>query len=150
MIISETFQRRCINHERMPSFTVALNFRILLFSFEVQSRNHDAAVPNHELMRSLYVTKCLKILLFSFEKVEFGSRALSETYLLGGSFFLFSFMYDIQHCFICRPSESDSTVSEDAGIEPSTVATTALDVRPSNHSARSHPQSRLDLVHKLG
>jgi hypothetical protein len=33
-------------------------------------------------------------------------------------------MYDIQHCFICRPSES--TVTEDAGIEPRTVATTAL------------------------
>jgi len=31
------------------------------------------------------------------------------------------FMYFIQHCFICRPS--DSTVSEDAGIEPGTVAT---------------------------
>ncbi len=30
------------------------------------------------------------------------------------------FMYDIQHCFICQPS--DSTVSEDAGIEPMTVA----------------------------
>jgi hypothetical protein len=54
----------------------------------------------------------------------------------GGYFFLF-FMYDIQHCFICRPS--DSTVSEDAGIEPRTVATTTLAVRRSNHSARSHP-----------
>ncbi len=48
------------------------------------------------------------------------------------SFFLkvdfFDFvMYDIQHCFICRPS--DSPVSEDAGIEPRTVATTALAVR---------------------
>ncbi len=48
-------------------------------------------------------------------------------------------MYDIQHCFICRPS--DSTVSEDAGIEPRTVATTALTVRRSNQSARSHPHS---------
>jgi hypothetical protein len=47
------------------------------------------------------------------------------------------YMYDIQHCFICRPS--DSTVSEDAGIEPRTVASTALTVRRSNHSARSHP-----------
>jgi hypothetical protein len=45
-------------------------------------------------------------------------------------------MYDIKLCFICRPS--DSTVSEDAGIEPGTVATTALAVRRSNHSARSH------------
>jgi hypothetical protein len=48
-------------------------------------------------------------------------------------------MYVIQHCFICRPS--DSTVSEDAGIEPRTVATLALTVRRSNYSARSH-QSR--------
>jgi hypothetical protein len=36
------------------------------------------------------------------------------------------FVYDIQHCFICR--NSDSTVSEDAGIEPRTVATKALAV----------------------
>jgi hypothetical protein len=55
-----------------------------------------------------------------------------------GDFFgFFLFMYDIQQRFICRPS--DSTVSEDAGIEPKTVATTA--VRRSNHSARSHPQN---------
>jgi hypothetical protein len=52
-------------------------------------------------------------------------------------------MYDIQHCFICRPS--DSTVSEDAGIEPMTVATTALVVGRSNHSARSHPHSARSL-----
>ncbi len=45
-------------------------------------------------------------------------------------------MYDIQHCFIYRPS--DSTLSEDAGIEPGTVATTALTVRRSDHSVRSH------------
>jgi hypothetical protein len=38
-------------------------------------------------------------------------------------------MYCNQHCFICRPS--DSTVSEDARIEPRTVATSA--VRHSNH-----------------
>jgi hypothetical protein len=30
----------------------------------------------------------------------------------------------IQHCFICRPS--DSTVSDDAGIKPRTVATSTL------------------------
>jgi hypothetical protein len=51
----------------------------------------------------------------------------------------FSCMYFIQHCLICRPS--DSTVSEDAGIEFRTVATMALAVRCSNHSARSHPHS---------
>jgi hypothetical protein len=53
--------------------------------------------------------------------------------------YIFFFMYNIQHCFICRPS--DSTVSEDAGIEPRTVATTALAVRRSNYSARSHLHS---------
>ena len=54
-------------------------------------------------------------------------------------------MYDIQHCFICRPS--DSIVSVDAGIEPRTVATLALAVRSDSlttrldfmpNSARSH------------
>jgi hypothetical protein len=50
-------------------------------------------------------------------------------------------MYDTQHCFICRPS--DSTVSEDAGIEPRTVATTALAVRGSNHSKKSAEELRM-------
>ncbi len=51
--------------------------------------------------------------------------------------FLF-FLYCIQHCFICRPS--DSTVPTDAGIEPRTVATGALAVRRANHyMARSKP-----------
>ncbi len=53
-------------------------------------------------------------------------------------------MYFIQHCFICRPSDSD--VSEDAGIEPRTVATSALAVRRSNHSATSHPQPGWDVA----
>jgi hypothetical protein len=56
-------------------------------------------------------------------------------------------MYHIQHCFICRPL--DSTVSEDAGIEPRTVATTALAVRHSNHSARSLPSHPVDEISKL-
>jgi hypothetical protein len=55
-------------------------------------------------------------------------------------------MYAIQHCFICRPS--DSTVSDDAGIEPRTVAPTALTVRRSHHSARCHP-TRLNLNYSI-
>jgi hypothetical protein len=47
-------------------------------------------------------------------------------------------MYCIRHCFVFRPS--DSTVSEDAGIEPGTVATSALTVRRTNHSGKSHPR----------
>jgi hypothetical protein len=39
------------------------------------------------------------------------------------------FMYFIQRCILCHPS--DSTVSEDAGIEPRTLATLALAVRRS-------------------
>ncbi len=67
-------------------------------------------------------------------------------FFLKGDFLdFFFFMYDIQHCFFYRPS--DSTVSKDAVIEPRTVETTASAVRRSNHSARSHPQARLDLIH---
>ncbi len=51
--------------------------------------------------------------------------------------YLFLFMYVIQHCFNCRPS--DFPVSADAGIEPTTVATFTLTARRFNHSARSHP-----------
>jgi hypothetical protein len=46
----------------------------------------------------------------------------------------FYFIKVIQHCFICRPS--DSTVLEDAGIEPRIATTLALTARPSKHSAR--------------
>ncbi len=53
-------------------------------------------------------------------------------------------MCDIQHCLICRPL--DSTVSEDAGIEPKAVATTALAVRRSNHSARYHPEKIQEML----
>jgi hypothetical protein len=64
--------------------------------------------------------------------------------------------YNIHHCFICHPS--DSTVSEDVGIEPWTVVTTALAVRRLNHSAGAWISSttrldlinsRLDLIHTL-
>ncbi len=56
-----------------------------------------------------------------------------------GDFWIF-WKYFIQHCFICR--HSDSTVSE----KPRTIATFALAVRRSNPSARSHPHSP-DLIH---
>ncbi len=46
-------------------------------------------------------------------------RVNTEILLTGGFIGFFS-MYCIQHCVICRPS--DSTGSEDARIEPRTVA----------------------------
>ncbi len=77
-------------------------------------------------------------------KIKTKSRRRKKFFYLffkEGIFLIFSpfSLYDVQHCFICRPS--DSIVSEDAGIEPGTVATTALAVRRSKHSARSHPHS---------
>jgi hypothetical protein len=61
----------------------------------------------------------------------------SSRFKQGGFFGFFPPMYCIQHCFNCHPS--DSTVSDDAGIEPRTVATSALEVRRST--------TRLDLIH---
>jgi hypothetical protein len=58
-----------------------------------------------------------------------------KDFFLGGGDFLF-FAYYIQHCFICRPS--DSTVPTDAGIEPRTFATGAL--------ASDSLTTRLDLI----
>jgi hypothetical protein len=52
-------------------------------------------------------------------------------------------VYDIQHCFICRPS--NFTVSEDAGIEPRTVAT-KLRLR---HGLSDALTARLDLIHNI-
>jgi hypothetical protein len=80
---------------------------------------------------------------FSY-KVSLFRRSLD----VGKKSFLSFLMYFIQHCFICRPS--DSTVSEDAGNEPRTDASLALVVRLSNYSAGSHTHTRLDLIHKLG
>jgi len=62
-------------------------------------------------------------------------------------FLKFIFMYFIQHCIICRPSES--TVMEDAGMEPRTVAIFALAVRRSNHLARSHPSTKITIMKTL-
>jgi len=74
---------------------------------------------------------------------------ISSSLILTAGFLIFV-LYFIQHCFNCRPL--NYTVSEDAGLEPRTVAALALAVRRSNISARSdplsaryHPRSRLDL-----
>jgi hypothetical protein len=62
----------------------------------------------------------------------------------------FGFLYFFCTIIDTDSSASDSTVSGDAGIESRTVAARALAVRRSNHSARSHLQTRLDLIHILG
>jgi hypothetical protein len=66
------------------------------------------------------------------------SSTLQSLSFKGGFFWIFFFfMYVIQHCFLCCPS--DSIMSEDARIEPRIVATLALTARRSKHSGISHP-----------
>jgi hypothetical protein len=62
---------------------------------------------------------------FSFNIKTFLKRDFLDFLVLFSTFFNTA-SYD---------APSDSTVSEDAGIEPRTVATTVLAVRRSNHSA---------------
>ncbi len=69
------------------------------------------------------------------------AKSLRMTHILSINFFLrviFWIFHIIQNCFICRLS--DSTLSEDSGIEPRTVATLVLTARRSNYSPRSHPK----------
>jgi hypothetical protein len=54
--------------------------------------------------------------------------------------------YFIQHCFICRTS--DSTVSEDAWNQPRAVATLTLTLRPSNHTAKSYAHGKISSTHQ--
>ncbi len=75
---------------------------------------------------------------FKFLRNKWAKRITTFRKLTVGFVKIF-YMYFIQHCFICRPS--DSTVSEDAGIEPMTVAQRhwRSEARSHPHSARPHP-----------
>ncbi len=95
-------------------------------------------------LQNVRVTKCQVYKTSGLQKRPVAKK-LFFFYFFGG-FFIF-FPYCIQHCFICRPS--DSTVPTDAGIEPRTVATGALAVRHSNHLARSHPLQKNIHIYSL-
>jgi hypothetical protein len=78
----------------------------------------------------------------------------SEPYSKRGNFLDFSYNFIFNTAPYAAP-RSDSTVSDDAGIEPRAVATLGLAVWGSNHTARSnplqytarsHPLIRLDLI----
>jgi hypothetical protein len=71
-----------------------------------------------------------------------------NTQHLRGIIFFDFFMFFVQHCFICCPL--DSPVSVDAGIEPRIVATLALPVRRSNHSACEAISSFLIFTLQMG
>jgi hypothetical protein len=102
------------------------------------------AMPHQLIIISKLAFTHVSYLIFqvdpvSFRYIKFLSLFTIILILLCSWSFFFYVPYCIQHCFIYRPS--DSTVSEDAGIEPRTVATSSLAVRLPNHSARSHPHS---------
>jgi hypothetical protein len=85
----------------------------------------------------------------------FYARKSCKTYIFEGGIFLCAFFNP--GCFICCPS--DTTVSENAGIELRTVVTLALTARRStisahliHNSVRSHPRAKhlLCIVWKAG
>ncbi len=86
---------------------------------------------------SVFIDSSGKEKIFKLKSFNYFLFTLSIVELKGGFFGFFLFVYVSQTCFICRPS--DSTLSEDARIEPRTVATLSLTARRSNHLARSHP-----------
>ncbi len=102
-------------------------------------RNADSGLTFSGIPAITYNRRCLLVFLITgpfSRSTSMGCLAVDRKEK-GGFLSIFLFMYVIQHCIICRPSES--TVSEDAGIEHSTFATLALTARRSNHLAKSHP-----------
>jgi hypothetical protein len=103
---------------------------------EIGSFSHECALKKALLWRFLLSNEGIWSVLFTeacgdLMHKQHNPELWQYRIRKGGFLGFFLLMYDIQHCFICRPS--DFTVSEDAGIEPRTVATTALAVRRFNH-----------------
>ncbi len=67
------------------------------------------------------------------------TSSIQILYLKGEDFFGFFpfFMYDFQHCFICRPQIP--LCRRMLGSNPRQLRLYGMAVRRSNHSARSHP-----------
>ncbi len=106
--------------------------KILTYSPVRLQGKHSSSPQTHTSITN--TVNSLRILIHAWKVMK---RLENFLHLLTGRFFDFFSMYCNQHCFICLPS--DSSVSEDAGFDPRTVATSALAVRRSNNSARSHP-----------
>jgi hypothetical protein len=79
----------------------------------------------------------------TLSKKLISSMVKEEKYV--ASNFVFNYIFNMLYSTLLHLSPSDSNVSEDAEIEPRTVATVALTVRRSNHSAKSHPQTKIFL-----
>jgi hypothetical protein len=92
--------------------------------------HHETTVHLTYCHRYTFCTHCTVERGIKYQTYKY-AKSSPDVYITvkQGDFCIFISMYCIQHCFICHPS--DSTVSEDAGIEPRTVATLA--VRRSNY-----------------
>ena len=95
---------------------VGINFESKLRRFQ-RHWKHISQMTGHYLSISdMYLHMLsLRTSQIMFDSVK-GAIMHCWKVLKGGNFFgFFLFMYDVQHIFICRPS--DSTVPEDARIE---------------------------------
>ncbi len=132
--IMYTWETKRLQMRRIGSQMVCIENETLL-NF-VQERNFyhiHACTMYTKCTFCTYLQSAREVNIFQFKEFDI-ERDLRRTFFFYIFFWgiLFSFFsYNIQHCFICRPS--DSTVPTDAGIEPRTVATGALAVRCSNH-----------------
>ena len=110
-----------VHRKKIQKISCLINqmFQTFLFCFNKK--------PNQRISRK----SCKFFLYIYIRGFQQTNRQLYRNYII---YFL---KYLIQHSFVCY--NSDSAVSEDAGIEPRTVETLALTARRSNHSARSHP-----------
>ena len=117
---------------RLPAGLEAVKQLLSLAAFGSRSRLYSCRTEQQQLLAPAFlevhaqILAALKAWCHWLAALHSESLRSAESLIKGRISWIFLFMYDIQHCFICRPS--DSTVSEDARIVPRTVATTALSV----------------------
>ena len=122
-IDKESLQKRTMSWKSFPF--LELSFSVLVCT--------DRPAVTDELFPcrcSRYLPLCCRFSLVRYFRCCEGSNLCKWRFV-----FVFYVLYS--NCLIC--CSSDSIVSEDAEIESRTVAITALAVRRSNHSDRSHP-----------
>jgi hypothetical protein len=88
------------------------------FCLLIETSSYIQHISEFSSVKGFFVTR--SICLFK----AYNIRKVLSVHMGGGDWI---FLFFIQHWFICCPS--DSTMSEDAGIEPRTVSTPALAVR---------------------
>ncbi len=110
-----TFKKR----QHRPSIS-AVKQRQILFALSFMLSSRGRYWPRF-LLRYQAQAKTVRAFFFRFQ-----DEAIQAERFFLLLFFWGFFSYYIQHCFVCRPS--DSPVPTDAGIEPRTVATGALAV----------------------